>query len=136
MGLQSRVIALTTATVLTASFGIARLVVAEEINPSGWPIPSLVGARSKKPYQKDAISQVPGKETSVTVRQSADGQFFATFECNGIIYAYLVDTDGVTPFDYTLVDRNSDGIFESKYGKDERIHNPDYMKLVIIEKIK
>ena len=105
--------------VLASQVGLPRLVNAEEIKPSGWPVPDVKGAAKFYGFKmKDIIDEVPGAETRLGMYKAKDGTRFNTLEVqvNGkwVLYGFYVDTDGKRPMEYVLIDRNGDGKFEVK----------------------
>lgn len=85
----------------------------------GWPVPSMVGARHVGGKRKDLITGIPGKETVLDIYKAADGTYFNVLSIYGRegksrVYGYYVDTDGKPPMEYTLLDVNGNGRFESK----------------------
>ena len=91
---------------------------AEEINPNGWPIPSIQSAKFYYEKQKDVQSEIPGNETKLGVYRAPDGTYFNTLFYNGVLYSFFIDTDGKPPMEYLVSDMDKDGIYETRYELD------------------
>ncbi len=85
-----------------------------QINPRGWKFPNVVTAAKAKISVSDRSRDIPGKETILKGYRKWDGTFFQTYEIEGRIFGVEIDTDGKAPFEYSLMDADGDGKFETK----------------------
>jgi hypothetical protein len=91
-----------------------------KINPSGWRLPNIVTSAKEHIQVSDRTPVIPGKETINKGYRRADGTFFMTYEIEGKIYGAEIDEDGKPPFEYSIMDTDGDGKFESMIK-----HTPD-----------
>jgi hypothetical protein len=112
-----------TALLLAGLIGLAAAppVIAELLmNPQGWKFPNLVTAAKEGIKVSDRTPLIPGKETFLKGYRKADGTHFMTYEIEGKIFGVEIDTDGKLPFDFSIMDTDGDGKFETKI-----VHGPD-----------
>ncbi len=112
-----RRIALLLATLAAAS-GTARADIL--LNPSGWRFPNIITSAKEAIKVSDRTPVIPGKETINRGYRKSDGTFFMTYEIEGKIFGVEVDEDGKPPFEFSIMDSDGDGKFESKI-----LHTPD-----------
>ena len=84
-----------------------------KINPQGWRFPNIVTSAKEAIQVGDRTPIIPGKETINKGYRKADGTFFMTFEIEGKIFGVEIDEDGKPPFEYSLMDTDGDGKFET-----------------------
>src|SRR6058998_2736937 len=85
------------------------------INPQGWRFPNTYTSAKEMIRVSDRTPLIPGKETILKGYRKMDGTHFMTFEFEGRVFGVLVDTDGKPPFEYSIMDTDGDGKFESKF---------------------
>jgi hypothetical protein len=95
---------------LAASPAWARI----EINPRGWKFPNIITSAKEAIRVSDRTPKIPGKETLLKGYRKMDGTFFMTFEIEGRIFGVEIDTNGKPPFEYSIMDTDGDGKFETK----------------------
>jgi hypothetical protein len=84
-----------------------------KINPQGWRFPNIVTSAKEAIQVGDRTPVIPGKETLNKGYRKADGTFFMTYEIEGKIFGVEVDEDGKPPFEYSIMDADGDGKFET-----------------------
>jgi hypothetical protein len=104
-------IALLIATAAMAA-GVARADIL--INPSGWRFPNIITSAKEAIKVSDRTPAIPGKETINRGYRKSDGTFFMTYEIEGKIFGVEVDEDGKPPFEFSIMDADGDGKFETK----------------------
>ncbi|HZM70394.1 MAG TPA: hypothetical protein VFB95_08510 [Candidatus Cryosericum sp.] len=105
-------------TLLIGSLGVFLLTVdragAEiKINPAGWRFPNIVTSAKEAINVTDRTPQIAGKETINKGYRKADGTFFMTYEIEGKVFGAEIDEDGKPPFEFSIMDADGDGKFES-----------------------
>ncbi len=90
------------------------------INPQGWRFPNIVTSAKEAIRVSDRTPLIPGKETITKGYRKADGTRFMTYEIEGKIFGVEIDTDGKPPFEFSIMDTDGDGKFETKI-----IHGPE-----------
>ena len=110
-----------------AVFGLSLLVPGSaeadiKINPSGWRFPNIITSAKEAIQVSDRTPAIPGKETINKGYRRADGTFFMTYEIEGKVFGAEMDEDGKPPFEYSIMDADGDGKFESmiRHSKDNR----------------
>lgn len=84
------------------------------LHPGGWLFPNIVTSEKEAIRVDDRTPLIPGKETMRKGYRKRDGTFFQTYEIEGRIFGVEVDTNGKPPFEYSIMDADGDGKFESK----------------------
>src|SRR5437867_3956800 len=84
-----------------------------KINPSGWRFPNIVTAEKEHIMVTDRTPVIPGKETINRAYRRADGSHFMTYEIEGRVFGVEIDEDGKPPFEYSIMDTDGDGKFET-----------------------
>lgn len=90
------------------------------INPSGWRFPNIITSAKEAIKVSDRTPEIPGKETINRGYRKSDGTYFMTYEIEGKIFGVEIDEDGKPPFEYSIMDADGDGKFETKIK-----HTPD-----------
>lgn len=98
-----------------------------EINPNGWKFPNLLTSAKEVIRVSDRTPLIEGKETLLKGYRKMDGTHFMTFEIEGRVFGVLVDTDGKPPFEYSIMDTDGDGKFESKLSSKESGYVPQWI---------
>jgi hypothetical protein len=95
-----------------------------KINPQGWRFPNIITASKEAIQVTDRTPIIPGKETVNRGYRKADGTAFMTYEIEGRVFGVEIDTDGKPPFEYSIMDTDGDGKFETMivHGKDNKDH--------------
>ena len=95
-----------------------------QINPSGWRFPNIVTSAKEAIQVSDRTPLIPGKETMTKGYRRANGTFFMTYEIEGKIFGVEIDEDGKPPFEYSIMDTDGDGKFETRipHTKDNKDH--------------
>ncbi|MEW6410694.1 MAG: hypothetical protein AB1488_11420 [Nitrospirota bacterium] len=86
----------------------------ETIEKYGHKIPDVREARILSEESVDLIDKIPGKETLIRTYVGKDGNLIRTYSIKGRIFRYDVDVDRGYPYEYSLIDRDGDGLFETK----------------------
>ena len=89
------------------------------LNPQGWRFPNIVTSAKEVIQLSDRTPLIPGRETLTKGYRKADGTHFLTYEIEGRVFGVAIDTDGKPPFEYSIMDTDCDGKFETKI-----IHGP------------
>lgn len=97
---------------LVALPGVARAEIL--LNPSGWRFPNIITSAKEAIKVSDRTPMIPGKETINRGYRKSDGTYFMTYEIEGKIFGVEVDEDGKPPFEFSIMDADGDGKFESK----------------------
>ncbi|HKQ98691.1 MAG TPA: hypothetical protein VJV75_12515 [Candidatus Polarisedimenticolia bacterium] len=84
------------------------------INPSGWRFPNIITSAKEAIKVSDRTPVIPGKETINRGYRKSDGTVFMTYEIEGKIFGVEVDEDGKPPFEFSIMDADGDGKFETK----------------------
>jgi hypothetical protein len=92
------------------------------INPAGWRFPNIVTAEKEHIMVTDRTPVIPGKETINRAYRRIDGSHFMTYEIEGRVFGVEIDEDGKPPFEYSIMDTDGDGKFETmiRYSKDNK----------------
>ena len=92
------------------------------IHPTGWRFPNIHTADKEAVRVSDKTPFVPGKETVRRGYRKPDGTYFQTYEIEGRIFGVEFDENGKPPFEYSIMDADGDGRFESKivHSKDNK----------------
>ena len=91
-----------------------------KINPQGWRFPNIINSAKEAIQLSDRTPLIPGKETINKGYRRADGTRFMTYEIEGKIFGVEIDEDGKPPFEYSILDADGDGKFETMIR-----HTPD-----------
>ena len=83
------------------------------LNPSGWRFPNIITSAKEAIKVSDRTPEIPGKETLNRGYRKSDGTYFMTYEIEGKIFGVEVDEDGKPPFEFSIMDADGDGKFES-----------------------
>jgi len=102
---------------------IPLVVISQEVNKEGWPIPDLKGLI---PYSI-TIEEIDGVEKIVEKFYTASGGHVARISGNGKIFAYVVDKDREPPIDYLLIDPDGSGRFTQKFGPKDLYTIPEWV---------
>jgi hypothetical protein len=105
---------LTAALALAVPFSVLPVRAEILINPDGWRFPNIITAAKEVIRVSDRTPLIPGKETIRKGYRKADGTYFMTYEIEGRIFGAEIDTDGKPPFEYSIMDTDGDGKFETK----------------------
>lgn len=101
------------------------------LNPYGWKFPNILTAAKESIKVSDRTPLIPGKETIMKGYRKADGTHFQTYEIESRIFGVEIDTDGKPPFEYSLLDTDGDGKFETKIphtpGSKDRAYVPKWV---------
>ena len=81
----------------------------------------------------DRTREIPGKETILKGYRKGDGTYFMTYEIEGRVFGVEVDTNGGAPFEYSIMDTDGDGRFESKIPHSKDNKDRAYVPKWIIE---
>ena len=104
-----------------------------EINPQGWRFPSLLTSAKEMIRVSDRTPLIAGKETILKGYRKMDGTHFMTFEIEGRVFGVLMDTDGKPPFEFSIMDTDGDGRFESKFSSGPNSKESGYVPQWIID---
>jgi hypothetical protein len=85
-----------------------------QLNPAGWRFPNIVTSAKEAIQVSDRTPLIPGKETITKGYRRANGTYFMTYEIEGKIFGVEIDEDGKPPFEYSIMDTDGDGKFETR----------------------
>lgn len=101
------------------------------LNPDGWRFPNIITAAKEKIMISDRTREIPGKETILKGYRRSDGTYFMTYEVEGRVFGVEIDTNGRPPFEYSIMDTDGDGKFETKIphekGNKDRAYVPQWI---------
>ena len=101
------------------------------VHPQGWRFPNIMTSTKEIIRVADRTPRIPGKETIRRGYRKRDGTFFMTYEIEGRIFGVEVDTNGKPPFEFSIMDTDGDGKFETKIinepGNDDRAYVPQWV---------
>lgn len=104
-----------------------------EINPQGWRFPNLLTSAKEMIRVSDRTPLIAGKETILKGYRKMDGTHFMTFEIEGRVFGALIDTDGKPPFEFSIMDTDGDGKFESKFASGPNSKESGYVPQWIVD---
>ncbi|HEV8703167.1 MAG TPA: hypothetical protein VGV60_18000 [Candidatus Polarisedimenticolia bacterium] len=104
-----------------------------QINPQGWRFPNIVTSAKEMIRVSDRTPLIAGKETLLKGYRKMDGTHFMTFEIEGRVFGVLVDTDGKPPFEYSIMDTDGDGKFETKFNSRPESKDQGYVPQWIVD---
>ncbi len=84
------------------------------IHPTGWRFPNVHTADKEAVRVSDKTPLISGKETVRRGYRKRDGTYFQTYEIEGRVFGVEFDDNGKPPFEYSIMDSNGDGRFDSK----------------------
>lgn len=84
------------------------------IHPTGWRFPNVHTADKEAVRVSDKTPLIPGRETVRRGYRRPDGTYFQTYEIEGRVFGVEFDENGKPPFEYSILDADGDGRFESK----------------------
>ena len=85
----------------------------ETYNPEGYKVPDIKSAKLQSEQSVD-VAEIEGKKMLIRTFKAKDGTLFRVYSIDGRIFRYDVDINEKPPYEYALIDRNGDGIFETK----------------------
>jgi len=101
------------------------------IHPTGWRFPNVHTADKEAVRMSDKTPIIAGKETVRRGYRKRDGTYFQTYEIEGRVFGVEFDEDGKPPFEYSIMDADGDGRFESKIihrkGNKDRAYVPQWI---------
>jgi len=101
------------------------------LNPSGWRFPNIITSAKEAIQVSDRTPHIPGKETMTKGYRRANGTYFMTYEIEGKIFGVEIDEDGKPPFEFSIMDTDGDGKFETKIphgkGNMDRAYVPQWV---------
>jgi hypothetical protein len=103
------------------------------INPQGWMFPNIVTSAKEMIRVSDRTPLIAGKETLLKGYRKMDGTHFMTFEIEGRVFGVLVDTDGKPPFEFSIMDTDGDGKFETKFNSRPESKDQGYVPQWIVD---
>lgn len=117
--------------VLSACCAVPAILGEMLINETGWRFPNVVTAAKEAIRVSDRTPLIEGKETLLKGYRKADGTRFMTYEIEGRVFGVEIDTDGKPPFEYSILDTNGDGKYETKIphvkGNKDRAYVPQWV---------
>src|SRR6266699_64937 len=128
---RRRLTGLAAATAIGLAAGVAFAEI--QINPRGWKFPNIITAAKEMIHVSDRTPLIPGKETILKGYRKADGTHFMTYEIEGRVFGVQIDTDGKPPFEYSIMDADGDGIFETKIIPDKNTKDQGYVPQWVID---
>jgi hypothetical protein len=103
------------------------------INPQGWKFPNIITAAKEAIKISDRTPLIPGKETVLRGYRKSDGTRFMTYEIEGRVFGVEIDTNGKPPFEYSIMDTDGDGKFETKIQNKKGEKDQAYVPQWVIE---
>ncbi len=103
------------------------------INPQGWKFPNIITAAKEVIRVSDRTPLIEGKETILRGYRKSDGTHFMTYEIEGRVFGVQIDTNGKPPFEYSIMDTDGDGKFESKIVADKDSQDRAYVPQWIVD---
>jgi hypothetical protein len=101
------------------------------INPRGWKFPNIITSAKEAIRVSDRTPLIPGKEVILKGYRKADGTRFMTYEIEGRVFGVEIDENGKPPFEYSILDTDGDGRFETKIvhgpGNTDRAYVPQWI---------
>ena len=114
---------------LAATWSAARAEIL--LNPRGWKFPNTITSAKEAIRVSDRTPLVPGKETLLKGYRKADGTRFMTYAIEGRVFGVEIDEDGKPPFEFSIMDTDGDGRFETKImhgaGNTDRAYVPQWI---------
>ena len=104
-----------------------------KINPQGWRFPNTYTAAKEMIRVSDRTPLIPGKETILKGYRRADGTRFMTYEIEGRVFGVQFDTDGKPPFEYSIMDADGDGKFETRIVPEKDGRDQGYVPQWVID---
>jgi hypothetical protein len=95
----------------------------QEVNKDGWSIPDL---RGLIPYSIQ-VKKVDRVEKVVEKFLTRDEGYVARISGNGKIFAYALDSERVSPIDYSLLDPDGTGTFTQKSKSEDSYNIPEWV---------
>ena|SRR3990170_6748785 len=86
----------------------------ESYNSKGYNLPDIGGATLKSEEMIDLTDKIEGKETMIRIYETKDGSLFRVYSIKGKVFRYDIDIDKKFPYEYALLDKDGDGIFETR----------------------
>ena len=111
--------------------GVARADI--KINQQGWMFPNIVTSAKEMIRVSDRTPLIAGKETLLKGYRKMDGTHFMTFEIEGRVFGVLIDTNGKAPFEYSIMDTDGDGKFETKFNSRPESKDQGYVPQWIVD---
>ena len=103
------------------------------LNQHGWKFPNLITSAKEVIRVSDRTPLIPGKETMLRGYRKADGTRFMTYEIEGRVFGVEIDTNGKPPFEFSIMDADGDGKFETKIQNKPGEHDQAYVPQWIID---
>jgi len=104
-----------------------------QVNPKGWKFPNIITSAKEMIRVSDRTPLIPGKETILKGYRRADGTRFMTYEIEGRVFGVQIDTDGKFPFEYSIMDTDGDGVFETKILPDKDNKDRGYVPQWVVD---
>jgi hypothetical protein len=106
---------------------------AKEVNTRGYDVPSLKNYTYKRTVNVDTDVPEDGKkETQISRYEKSENEVVFKFDYKGKTWAWGIGNNHKDKKDqinnYTIVDENCDGIFETKYTRSEEYEIPQCAK--------
>ena len=117
--------------VLALTWGLAQASI--EINQAGWKFPNIITSAKEIIRVSDRTPLIPGKETLNKGYRRANGTRFMTYEIEGRIFGVEIDEDGKAPFEFSIMDTDGDGKFETRIVHEEVNKDRAYVPQWVID---
>lgn len=86
----------------------------ETYNPKGYAPPDIGSSKLISEEIMDLTDKIEGKETLVSTYRANDSSLFRIYTVKGKAFRYDIDTDKKPPYEYSLIDKDGDSIFETR----------------------
>lgn len=87
----------------------------ETYNPKGYAPPDISSSKLISEEMMDLTDKIEGKETLVSTYRANDSSLFRVYSVKGKAFRYDIDIDKKLPYEYSLIDKDGDGIFETRH---------------------
>jgi len=80
----------------------------------GYTVPDISKATVILDENQYIGDNTPPTEVNIKTYKKTDGTLVRVYSVAGRIFRYDVDTNGAMPYEYRLIDKDGDGVFETK----------------------
>jgi hypothetical protein len=98
-------------------FVLALLFVAPSVcraAEKGYPIPDIAHAKLVFAETQIVATAKPAVPVEIKTYKNPDGTMFKAYSVKDAVFRYDVDINGEPPYEYMLIDKDGDGVFETK----------------------
>lgn len=95
-------------------FCLMTLMPVASLAAEGYAVPDISKATVILDENQYIGDSTPATEVNIKTYKKPDGTMTRVYSVAGRIFRYDVDTNGAMPYEYRLVDKDGDGVFETK----------------------